>query len=50
MSRKILNKPHTISTQLELKDAEYFYNLAYENHASVSQMIRNILLEYKEDH
>lgn len=49
MSKKILNNPLPISTQLEKEDAEYFQRLAYENHASVSQMVRNILLEYKED-
>jgi len=49
MSKKILNNPHPIATQLEKEDAEYFHKLAYENRVSVSQMIRTILLEYKED-
>jgi len=50
VSRKILNKPYPISTQLEKDDAEYISILAYQNHASISQMVRNILIQYIEQH
>ena len=50
MSKKILNKPYPISSQLEIEDAEYIANLAYKGHVSISQMVRYILLEYIQEH
>jgi len=50
MSKKILNKPYPMSSQLEIEDAKYIALLAYHKHISVSQMIRNILLEYIHKH
>ena len=50
MSKKILNNPFPMSSQLEKEDAEYIALLAYHKHVSVSQMIRNILLEYIKQH
>ena len=50
MSRKILNKPHPISSQLEIEDAKYIALLAYHKHVSISQMVRFILLEYIKQH
>ena len=46
MSKKILNNPYPIATQLEKEDAEFFHKLAYERRATVSQTVRDILLEY----
>ena len=50
MSKKILNKPYPISTQVEVEHAEFIAALAYESHVSISQMVRHILLEYINEH
>jgi len=50
MSKKILNNPYPISSQLEIEDAEYIADLAYNGHVSISQMVRFILLEYINEH
>ena len=48
--QKIFKKPRILTTQVEEEHAKYIEELAYENHASVSEQIRNILIEYIEDH
>ena len=50
MSKKILNNPHPISTQIEIEHAEYIAAHAYDNHVSISQMVRYIILEYINQH
>ncbi len=50
MSKKILNNPYPISTQVEIEHAEYIAAHAYDKHVSVSQMVRYILLEYIHQH
>ena len=50
MTKKILNKPYPISTQVEIEHAEYIADRAYESHVSISQMVRYILLEYIKEH
>ena len=50
MSKKILNNPYPISTQVEIEHAEYIAALAYDLHVSISQMVRFILLEYIKEH
>ena len=50
MSKKILNNPYPISTQVEIEHAEFIAALAYESHVSISQMVRYILLEYINQH
>ena len=50
MTKKILNKPYSISTTIEIEDAEFIQDLAYERHISISQLVRDIILEYIEEH